>query len=113
MVIGGLGREAKKIVEKFEFFEKSGNLTVGSHDDILKEFILKVINLLIKYNEDDEKYFEVMDALDFFMLKFVYGEEKGEDWAVFSKIDFSRLSEISSGVIEEVKFLEEVREYYS
>ena len=113
MGIGSLKREVREIVEKFAFFEKSGDLVVGSHDDILRSFVLKVLDYLIENYSDDEKYFRVMDALDFFMLKFVYGEEKGEDWAVFSNIDFGRLSEISSSVKEELHFLKELRNYYS
>ncbi|NCN86625.1 hypothetical protein GW932_02235 [archaeon] len=104
-------KELEGILSSFEAMQKSEKLAIGSMDERIKEFIQKILNGLIKYHLDEEKYFSFIEILDKFIDEMRYNDN-GTDWMVWCNIDFGKLSLISSGVVEDMKVLEEIKEYY-
>lgn len=105
-------KEFSDLVSKFEIAEKNSNLSMGQYDSEIKKFIIDLVDALIKSHDDDESYFSLIKVLNDFMADMVYGEDNSGGWAVWTEIGFSHLNDIHSGVKDEVKLLEEVKEHY-
>lgn len=103
-----LKKEYKELVDKFFAADKNETLTLGLFDLDVKIFIVHLIEELINSCEDEEKYFQIINILNLFLENFVYGEE----WGMWCGFDLSKVSEISSGLIENKDRLIEVRNFY-
>lgn len=111
-LVFGIKKELHDLISKFEIAGKNSNLSMGQYDSEIKKFIIDLVDALIKSYDDDESYFSLIKVLNDFMAEMVYGEDNSGGWAVWTEIVFSHLNDIHSGTKDEVKLLEEIKEYY-
>lgn len=103
-----LKEEYKSLVNKFSAAEKSETLSFGDFDLDVRIFVVHLFEKLILVHEDEDKYFEVLNLLNVFLDDFLYGDE----WEMWCGVDLSKLSEVSSGFVEDKNKLIEIKNFY-
>lgn len=97
------------LLNKFGIAEKNEKLSRGALDNDVKRFSVSVLNAMIDNYDNEKLYFELV----FLLGEFVY--EMGDyetSYQVWTNVDLTQLSDISSGEKEEIGVLEEIRDFY-
>jgi hypothetical protein len=98
------------LLERFEHLSKGDILYVGALDFKIREFVVSVLDEMLKclYNED--LYFQYVEIL----AEFVYMLSDYETgYRVWSNLDFGLLSSISDSVVEEREKLVNIKLAFS
>lgn len=102
-------KSLRLVLERFELLQKSDKLSVGGLDSEVKKLIVGVFDEMIKNYSDDELYFSLVEFLS--DLVYAFSDYK-TGYRIWLNISLDKLNNISSGVKDELEFLEEIKSFY-